>query len=85
MGHIESGALTCKHHNVYNRELVGYCCRGQGAHLVLCDDLEDGMERGTGRETQEKEMYVYLKLTHIVVQQKSTQHGKAIIFQFKII
>ena len=29
-------------------------------------------------------MYVYLKLTHIVVQQKSTQHCKAIIFQFKI-
>ena len=51
---------------------------------MLCDDLEDGMEQGTGRETQE-EMYVYLKLTHIVVQQKSTQHGKAIIFQFKII
>ena len=84
MGHIESGALTCKHHHVHNRELVGNCCRGQGAHLVLCDDLEDGMEQGTGRETQE-EMYVYLKLTHIVVQQKSTQHGKAIIFQFKII
>ena len=70
---------------MYNTELVGNCCRGQGAHLVLCEDLEDGMERGTGRETQEKEMYVYLKLTHIVVQQKSTQHGKAIIFQFKII
>ena len=55
---------------MYNRELVGNCCRGQGAHLVLCDDLEDGMEQGTGRETQEKDMYVYLKLTHIVVQQK---------------
>ena len=52
--------------------------------MVLCDDLENGMEQGTGRETQE-EIYVYLKLTHIVVQQKSTQHGKAIIFQFKII
>ena len=42
------------------------------------------MEGGTGRETQEKEIYVYLKLINIVVQQKSTQYGKAIISQFKI-
>ena len=42
------------------------------------------MEGGTGRETQEKEIYVYLKLINIVVQQKSTQHCKAIISQFKI-
>ena len=25
-------------------ELAEKCCRGQGAHLVPCEDLEDGME-----------------------------------------
>ena len=28
-------------------------------------------------------MYVYLKLTHVIVRQKPTQHCKAIILQFK--
>jgi len=42
------------------------------------------MERQTGRKTQEKEIYVYLKLINIAAQQKSIQHCKSIIFQFKI-
>ena len=29
-------------------------------------------------------MYVYLRLTHVVVWQKPAQHGKAIILQLKI-
>ena len=42
------------------------------------------MKRKTGRKTQEKEIYVYLKLINIVAKQKSIQHCKSIIFQFKI-
>ena len=51
---------------------------------MLCDDLEawDGLEGGG---TFKKEaIYVYLWLIHIVVQQKPTEHCKAIIFQSKI-
>ena len=35
-----------------------------------------------GRLNKEK-IYVYIWLIHVVVQQKLTQYGKAIIFQFK--
>ena len=40
------------------------------------------MEGGTGRRHQ-REVYVYLQLTHAIVQQKLTQHYKVIIFQLK--
>ena len=36
-----------------------------------------------GGRLKKKETYVYLGLIHNVVQQKPTQHCKAIIFQFK--
>lgn len=32
---------------------------------MFCDDLDGWNGVGTGRETQEKEIYVYLKLIHI--------------------
>ena len=47
---------------------------------MLCDDLEE-WDREGGREAQEGEdmgIYVYI---HFVVQQKLTQHCKAIILQ----
>ena len=50
---------------------------------MLCDDLE-GWDREGGREAQEggdMGMYVYIQLIHFVVQQKLTQHRKAIILQ----
>ena len=49
---------------------------------ILCDDPE-GWDREDGREAQEGHMgiYVYLQLIHFVVQQKITQHCKAIILQ----
>ena len=50
---------------------------------MLCDHLE-GRNREVGRETQEggdMGIYVYIELIHFVIQQKLTQHCKAIILQ----
>ena len=50
---------------------------------MFCDDLE-GSDGEGGREDQEGRdmgIYVYLQLIHFVVQQKLTQHCKAIILQ----
>ena len=50
---------------------------------MLCDHLE-GWDREGGRETQEGEgmgIYVHIQLIHFVIQQKLTQHFKAIILQ----
>ena len=50
---------------------------------MLCDDLE-GWDKEGGREDQEEgdiEVYVCIWLIHFVVQQKLTQHCKAIIFR----
>ena len=48
--------------------------------MVLCDDPEmwDGVGR---RELKREGIYVYTQLTYFVVQQKLTQHDKAIILQ----
>ena len=56
--------------------------------LVLCDYLEgwNGAE-GSEREVQEKGdtciVYVYIQLIHFTVQQKITQHCRAITLQLK--
>ena len=50
---------------------------------MFYDNLE-GWDREGEREMQEggdMGMYVYIKLNHFVVQQKLTQHCKAIILQ----
>ena len=50
---------------------------------MLCDHLE-GWDREVGREMQEggdMVIYVYIQLIHFVIQQKLTQHCKAIILQ----
>ena len=50
---------------------------------MLCDDLE-GWDREGRRETQEggdMGIYVCIWLIHFVVQQKLTQHCKAIVLQ----
>ena len=39
---------------------------------------------GGGGELKREEIYVYLWLIHVVVQQKATQHCKAIILQSKL-
>ena len=38
-----------------------------------------GADSGVGRRLQREGMYVYLRLVHVVVWQKPTQHCKAII------
>ena len=50
----------------------------------LCDDLEGGMGVGVGERFQREGMCVYLQLIHVIVQQKPTQHCKAIILQLEI-
>ena len=50
---------------------------------VLCDHLEE-WDREGGRATQEGGdigIYVYIQLIHLVIQQRLTQHCKAIICQ----
>ena len=50
-------------------------------NLVLCDDLE-GQDEGWEGDSRGG-ICVCLQLIHIVVQQKLTQHFKAIILQLK--
>ena len=50
---------------------------------MLCDHLE-GWDREGGREAKEggdMGIHVYIQLIHVVIQQKLTQHYKAIILQ----
>ena len=51
--------------------------------LVLCADQRGEMEITGGRFKREQ-IHVHLWLIDDVVQQKLTQHCKAIIFQYKI-
>ena len=39
---------------------------------------------GVGERLKKQGTYVYLELIQVVVQQKLTQHGKAVILQLKI-
>ena len=48
---------------------------------MLCDNL--GVWGGLEGTLKREGMHVYLRLDHLVVQQKPTQHCKAIILQFK--
>ena len=50
---------------------------------MFCDDLEGWMVGGVGGRLQREGIYVYIELIHFVVQQKLTQHCKAIILEFK--
>ena len=50
--------------------------------LVLCDDLE-GWDGGGGREAQEEGDICIPIAVSLCVQQKLTQHCKAITLQFK--
>ena len=47
---------------------------------MLCDDPRGDL----GREAREGGDIVYLRLIHVVVWQKPTEHCKAIILQLKI-
>ena len=47
---------------------------------MLCDDL-DGWDGGVGGRSKREGIYVYISLIHFTVEQKLTQHDKAIILQ----
>ena len=49
----------------------------------LCDDLEGGMREGGRGPLKRDGITVNIWIIHVVVQQKPTQHCKAIIFQKK--
>ena len=51
---------------------------------MLCHDLEGWDGAGVGAGLKREEMYVYMQLIYVVVQQKLTQHCNAIILQIKI-
>ena len=48
---------------------------------MLCGDLEGRDGVGVGGRLTRKGIYVYIQQIHFVVQQKLTQHCKAIIVQ----
>ena len=69
--------------------LAFFCRRGNGELpngiwkvSSFCDDLEGWAGRVEGR-FKRKGIYVYIQLIHVAVQQKLTQHCKAIILQLK--
>ena len=50
---------------------------------MFCDDLDE-WDGGDGREVPEgRDIYIYLLLIHVIVQQKLTQHCKSITLQLK--
>ena len=52
-------------------------------HYNIKKKLKKNTDGGEG-ELKREEIYVYLWLIHVVVQQKATQHCKAIILQSKL-
>lgn len=63
---------------------MGSCCNtGSAAQCSVEGCTVEGWG-GEGVGGRFKRIYVYLQLTHVIVQQKPTQHCKAIILQTKI-
>ena len=50
--------------------------------MALCDDLE-GWNAGVRGRPQREAIYVYIRLIHLVLQQKLAQYWKTTIAQFK--
>ena len=65
-------------------QLMWSCCTTQGAQLHALWWPRRAGWVVSEREVRREGIYVYLQLSHVVVQQKSTQHCKAIILQLKI-
>ena len=62
-----------------DRYFTESCCVAKKLSLVLCDDRE--VWRGVERLKREM-IYAYTRLIHFLVQQKPTEHCKAITLQF---
>ena len=52
-----------------------------GLPTVLGDDIASGIGGGVGEESKREGICVYIELIHFIVQQKLSQHCKAILFQ----
>ena len=50
--------------------------------VVLSDDVDSGIGGRVGERSKREGIYVYIELIHFLVQQKLSQHSKAILFQF---
>ena len=61
------------------RKIVGSCCIAQGAQHGARDDLKGWDGGWVGGKLKREGIRVYLQLIHVIVQQKLTQHSKAII------
>ena len=51
---------------------------------MFCDDLEEWDGGGKAGSFQWKQIYVYIELIHVVVQQKLAQQCKVVILQLKV-
>ena len=58
-------------------------CQNPGNSRILAFEIILSEVFGVGRRLTRKGKYVYLELIYDVIQQKTTQHCKAIILQFK--
>ena len=76
MGWIGRSGLTYIYYHVLNRQLVASCCIAQEAQLSALR-----WHRGMGWRCVYT--HTHTQLIHFVVQQKLTQHCKAIILQLK--
>ena len=58
-------------------------CPNPGNSRILAFEIILSEAFGVGRRLMRKGIYVYLELIYDVIQQKTTQHCKALILQFK--
>ena len=58
-------------------------CQNPGNSRILAFEIILSEVFGVGRRLTRKGKYVYLELIYDVIQQKTAQHCKAIILQFK--
>ena len=63
--------------HLYPRSASRFIC------AIFLDSL-DGWDGGVGVRSKRNGIYVYINLIYVVVQQKWTQHCKAIIFSEKL-
>ena len=74
-------ARTNIHKYTCKRDSLGKLpCGHREPSPVLCEGLEGW---GMGAKIRKGRTYVYLKLSHVIVWQKSTQYCEAIILQLK--
>ena len=71
-------------HEVYTLPCVKQIASGKLLYNTRTPARRSVMACGMGRRLRREGIYVYLRLIHIVLWQKPTQHCRAIIFQLKV-